>query len=145
MYAQRLIRHPSSMKERMDDEALRSAKLLTRTDAEVVVKVGDVLKYSAHVHGSIGKKYKLEYDEEAFDVWCKTQYDNPGRDGRVKPGGDAGVETSIFTAKKPGEYEIKVLKMDKTKVRNVTTYKVTVIDGEEDFRKDSIADFGIVD
>lgn len=125
--AQRVIGSHLSLIERREEVALDSILRLPKTDAEIVVNVGDIFCFSAREHGSIGKYYKFEYDKEAFEVKGKTQYDNPERDGKVKPGGDAGTNTYIFTPQKQGTFQIKVIRMDKTKIKKIIKYKITVI------------------
>ena len=147
LYAQRKIENTGPTKEKVEDISFPSGVQLSIINPEVIIRVGDVFWYSARVHGFIGNDYELEYDEEAFDMRCQTLNDRTVRNSKKLSRSGSDVKRSVFTAKKPGEYEIKVMNMNQTKVKKVTTYKIIVFDGVEggDACQDGTVDTGISD
>jgi len=73
------------------------------------VKVGQRLKYSTHVHGSVGVSASaISSDSTALPlVRNYIRYNNPIRARRMS-GGDSAQEHFVFRAKKEGTYEIQI-------------------------------------
>jgi hypothetical protein len=88
------------------------------------VKVGQRLKYSTEVHGSVGISASAESsDNDALPlVRNYTRYDNPIRTRRMS-GGDSAKEHFVFRAKKVGVYKIRI----KNSFRGSATKDFTVL------------------
>lgn len=125
LHAQKKITGP--IVGRQDENIKPVGIRLTNKDTVVTVSVGEEFWYSAKTYGSIGKYYKLDYDEDAFEVKRTTHYYYPESVTRGMCGKDEGVEISIFKPLKQGQYPIKVICMDKTKVKKIITYTIIVI------------------
>lgn len=74
------------------------------------MKVGDKAYYSGAEHGSVGTQVNAwSADSEVLKLLSKSfEYDNP--ENAEMSGGDAGSETYIFEAMKPGKGVVKIEK-----------------------------------
>lgn len=99
---------------------------LGENDSKLTVNVGDQLRYSHSVHGSVGYDYKVEYDKSAFKLTHNTEYDNPESVAMGMCGGDSAVKTCILQALKKGKYKVKVIHEFRGAVERVITYTITV-------------------
>lgn len=93
----------------------------------LTVSQGVLIKYSHAVHGSVGITYRMEYNKDAFEMSCDTEYSNPQAVRQHMCGADRGVATCTLKAMKKGTYTIKVIHEFRGEVENTETYTVNVI------------------
>ncbi|MFK7786006.1 MAG: hypothetical protein AB8B56_12860 [Crocinitomicaceae bacterium] len=92
------------------------------------VKVGQRLKYSAYVHGSVGVSATATSSDDAALPLVKnyTRYGNPIR-ARRKPGGDSATEYFVFKAKKAGTYTIQIRHIFRGELQEDFSIVITVL------------------
>lgn len=114
---------PTERKAPNEKESTRVvAVVLPQDGGDFTVNKGDVIKYSRGVWGSVGKTYRVNYDESAF----RREYENSNKGKQVKPGGDQGVGTTYLEALKEGEFVIEVVHMYRGETKKVVKYNITV-------------------
>lgn len=101
--------------------------ILEDNDSKMIISIGNEIKYSYPIHGSVGTEYRIEYDSTAFQMSCTTVYDDPISVALGMCGGDKAVRTCKLRPLKLGEYTIKIIHEFRGDVERVVTHTITVI------------------
>lgn len=95
-------------------------------DKSLTVRPGTVLEYSATVHSSVGSYWHAEFDKTAFDFEDTFRYYDPNYEQNPNCGGDAGLKTVYFKAKKKGTFTIRILHDFRGDIERTLNFTITV-------------------
>lgn len=110
-----------------DSLCVRDTVNLVPFKKKEVVKYGDIITYTGHIHGSVGEQFTVDFEENGVLRFVDVEIDYEQDQSQGLSGGDGAWKTFIFQATNIGESTITIQEVFRGEVMSERSITVVVV------------------